>query len=269
MVSGLLRLMAKRVAALHDRVVRPRPGLVVLAYHRVGRTSSIEVDLPVDTFDRQMAAVARSGAVLTLDEAVAGIRAGRDLAGRVVVTFDDGTADFADHALPVLDCYQVPATVYVATRHIDEQISFPDDGKPLSWAALAECVASGLVTVGSHTHSHRLLDRVDAPTAAAELDRSQELISHHLGVTADHFAYPKALAAAPAVEPEVRLRFRSAALAGTRPNPLGVDPYRLSRSPVQFSDGREYFDRKIAGGMALEDDLRRLLNRRRYAGAER
>jgi hypothetical protein len=66
----------------------------------------------------------------------------------------------------------------------------------------------------------------------------------------------------------VRARFRSAAVAGTRANRFGAaDPYRLSRSPVQVSDGRRWFVRKTHGGMGFEDQLRRLINRRRYAVA--
>ena len=83
-----------------------------------------------------------------------------------------------------------------------------------------------------------------------------------------HFAYPKALGGSPEAEAEVRRRFRTAALAGTRPNPWGAtDLHRLRRSPVQISDGVRWFRRKAAGGLGLEDDLRRLRNRRRYAGA--
>ena len=41
----------------------------------------------------------------------------------------------------------------------------------------------------------------------------------------------------------------------------------LHRSPIQVSDGLRWFRRKAAGGLSLEDDLRRLRNRRRYAGA--
>ena len=56
----------------------------------------------------------------------------------------------------------------------------------------------------------------------------------------------------------MRERFRSAALAGTRVNPFGkTDPYRLARSPIQVSDGMQFFERKLAGGMAFEDSLRR------------
>ena len=67
----------------------------------------------------------------------------------------------------------------------------------------------------------------------------------------------------------MRSRFRSAALAGTRPNPYGdTDPWRLARSPIQLSDGMRWFERKIDGGMAFEDDIRRVANRRRYAGKQ-
>jgi hypothetical protein len=50
-----------------------------------------------------------------------------------------------------------------------------------------------------------------------------------------------------------------------RPNPYrGADVHRLSRTAVQVSDGAAFFVRKARGGMALEDSLRRGLNRVRY-----
>ncbi len=162
----------------------------------------------------------------------------------------------------------IPATLYVATDHIEAERAFPDNGRPVSWAGLRDALSTGLVTVGSHTHTHRLLDRVDGPTAAEELGRSIGLIEDRLGVGCMHFCYPKALLGSPAAEREVRSRFRTAAIGRTRPNPYGrTDVYRLYRSPLQVGDGMRWFRRKAAGGMALEDDLRSILNRRRYAGA--
>ena len=74
-----------------------------------------------------------------------------------------------------------------------------------------------------------------------------------------------AVAASAEVEPLVRARYRSAALGGNRPNPYrGTDVHRLSGTAVQVSDGAAYFVRKARGGMALEDRLRRGLNRVRY-----
>jgi peptidoglycan/xylan/chitin deacetylase (PgdA/CDA1 family) len=263
----------KTLAAAGDRVRPPTPGVVVLIYHRVGGGSGTEVDLSPEAFDEQMEWLAATDRVVSLDDAVAQLAGGDDAAvdaaapdeGPIVVTFDDGTADLAEVAAPILVRHRVPATVYLATRFVDEGLDFPDDGAPLSWAAVREMAATGLVTFGSHTHGHLLLDRLSPAEAVDELDRSKDLIEHHVGAPAHHFAYPKAVAASAEVEPLVRARYRSAALGGNRPNPYrGTDVHRLSRTAVQVSDGAAFFVRKARGGMALEDSVRRGLNRVRY-----
>lgn len=259
----------KTVAAWGDKVKAPGRGATVLIYHRVGGGSGTEIDMAAELFDEQMAWLAAEGCAASLDDALAQLASPappqRD---PVVVTFDDGTADLAEVALPILVRHGVPATVYVATDFVDAGRSFPAAGTPLSWAALGEMVATGLVTVGSHTHTHALVDRLPPAEVEVELDRSIELIGEHLGVTAEHFAYPKAVAPPEPVEAVVRSRFASAALGGNRPNPYGAtDPHRLARSAIQVSDGMEWFVRKAQGGMALEDTVRRTLNRVRYVGA--
>lgn len=275
--AGLRAL--KTVAAMGDSLRPTARGVVVLIYHRVGGRSYSEIDLPAGEFDHQMAWLAESGRVIGLDDAVDLLASPEatephdmsllPAANPVVVTFDDGTADLADVALPILARYEVPATVYLATRHVDEQVPWPGDGVPLSWAGAQEMVASGLVTVGSHTHSHALLDRASPEQAADELDRSTALIEDKLGVRAEHFAYPKAVPPlSPEIEALVRERFRSAALAGNRPNAYGrTDLHRLSRTPIQVSDGSAFFRRKAQGGMVLEDTMRRAANRFRYRDA--
>jgi peptidoglycan/xylan/chitin deacetylase (PgdA/CDA1 family) len=257
------------VARAFDRVARPVPGVTVLIYHRVGARTPVPVDLPTALFADQVAALADRA--VTMDEALvrlAGPPPDRAKPNPVVVTFDDGTADIVEEALPVLVEHRVPALLYVATDFVDRGRDFPDEGVPVSWAALRDAVSTGYLTVGSHTHSHALLDRLDPEAVPRELDRSIELIGEHLGVVADHFAYPKALRGSAAAEASVRERFRSAALAGTRPNPYGrSDPWSLWRSPIQVRDGFDGFVAKADGGLRLEDDVRRLVNRVRYRGA--
>jgi peptidoglycan/xylan/chitin deacetylase (PgdA/CDA1 family) len=126
--------------------------------------------------------------------------------------------------------------------------------------------ATGLITVGSHTHTHALLDRLAPDDAEIEIATSSRVIEEHLGYRPAHFAYPKAVAPSSTIEGIIRASFRSAALAGTRANRQGsTDAYRLARSPVQLGDGMRWFARKVAGGMAFEDELRRGVNRWRYA----
>ncbi len=259
--------VVKFAARAVETIRRPTDGLVVLIYHRVGARTNVRVDLPTPTFDAQMEMLSETEEVIGIGEAVDRLKVGEDLSGYCVVTFDDGTADFVDQAMPVLVRHKIPTTLYVATRHIDEQIEFPDDGRPATWLGLAAAVTTGLVTIGSHTHSHALLDRLPAPDVADELDRSIGLIGDRLGVPASHFAYPKALTPTPIADCAVRERFKSASLAGTRANPVGCDVHRLFRSPIQTTDTDRWFRRKLAGGMRFEDDLRRLANRHRYKGA--
>lgn len=263
------RTLIKGVAAAVDVVRRPAAGVTVLIYHRVGGRTPVPVDLPSHLFDAQVGELAATGRVVTLDDAIEILAGTRTVDfDPVVLTFDDGTADFVDEAVPILARHGVPATLYVATRYVDEGIDFPDDGHPASWAGLADALSTGVVTIGSHTHSHALLDRLPTREVGPELDRSRELIAEHLGVEAHHFAYPKALAGSPAAAGAVAERFRSAALAGTRVNPVGAtDPQRLWRSPIQVTDGMRWFRRKAAGGLSFEDDLRRGINRWRYRGA--
>jgi peptidoglycan/xylan/chitin deacetylase (PgdA/CDA1 family) len=255
-------------AASADRIVPPPRGVVLLQYHRVGRRAPVEIDLPPARFEEQMALIAGEGRATTLDRAL-------DLLGGtavpdsdpVVVTFDDGTADFADCAVPVLVRHGIPVVLYLATAYIENQWQFPNDGPPLSWSALHDLVATGLVTVGSHTHTHALLDRADGSMVAEELDKSIMLIGDRLGVEPRHFAYPKGRLGSSTAAAAVGRRFASAALADVGVNRYGrTDRHRLARSPIQDSDGMRWFSRKLHGGLALEGSVRRALNHRRYAG---
>jgi peptidoglycan/xylan/chitin deacetylase (PgdA/CDA1 family) len=257
----------KAAAGAADLVWRPKSGVVVLLYHRVGGGSDSSVDMPTAMFEEQMAVLSSACRVVDLTEALAMLDA-PSAEPCVAVTFDDGTADFVDVAVPILARHRVPATCYVATEFIDEQRPFPGDVPPSSWAGLRDASTTGLIAIGSHTHRHRLLDRATPAEVDDELDRSIGLIADNLDAAPLDFAYPKAVLGSPAAEKAVRARFRSASLAGTRANQVGqTDHHRLARSPIQVSDGARWFRRKVAGGLALEDRVRATIDRRRYARA--
>lgn len=266
----MARQALKAASAAVDVLRRPEPGITILIYHRVGAGNGGQMDLSPSAFAAQLEWLTNTQRIITLDQAAAELGTGELGAGTarpgVVITFDDGTTDWVDHVLPALDKFSVPATFYVATSFIDEGLPFPLDGKPLTWSGVEELASSKLVTIGSHTHCHLLLDRLEGSAVDDELDRSIELLGSHLGTPVDHFAYPKAVAGSPIAEAAVRKRFRTAVLAGTRSNHAGVDLHRLNRSPIQPTDGTRWFRRKATGGMGFEDYLRQNLNRIRYRG---
>ncbi len=97
--------------------------LRVLMYHRVldpgaATCSPSLVSATPAAFEEQVRLLARRYRVLSLDEVVDSFRRQRPLPPRaVLVTFDDGCADFGEIAWPILRRYRVPATVFVPTAY--------------------------------------------------------------------------------------------------------------------------------------------------------
>ena len=68
-LASAARRGLKRFAGAADAVL-PTSGLVVLAYHRVGGEGTSQMDLPLDRFRDQMARLADTARVLSLDQAL-------------------------------------------------------------------------------------------------------------------------------------------------------------------------------------------------------
>ena len=62
--------------------------------------------------------------------------------------------------------------------------------RPLTWQEAKDMAGSGLITLGAHTHHHRILGRCSVETARAEIETSRRLIEENTGVKVDTFAYP-------------------------------------------------------------------------------
>lgn len=252
--SSLARRAVKAAALPYGLLSPRRPGdLSILLYHRVGEGPG-EIELPVRTFERHLEMLAARERLRSLDDALTGGKGG------VVVTFDDGYRDFHDTVLPLLVRYRVPVLLYLATGLVANG-DRPADPNALTWSQLREAVATGLVTVGAHTHSHADLSRASEGVAEEEMRRSKELVEDRLGVPCRHFAYPWAVGS-PAADRVARRLFDSVALDAWKTNRRSrIDPYRLGRTPVLKSDGRLFFQAKVRGLLDGEAFAYRLLRR--------
>jgi peptidoglycan/xylan/chitin deacetylase (PgdA/CDA1 family) len=251
---------AGKVAVLPAGIIsrRRRGDLTILLYHRVGPGTS-QIDVGSRAFDRQLEQIAERDRSLRLDEALDPATNGE---GGIVITFDDGLRDFHDRVVPALVERRLPAVLYLATGlvHGEGTAHVPDRDR-LTWSHLLECVQTGLVTIGSHTHSHADLGRASEREAAEEMQRSKDLIEDRLGVACRDFAYPWAVAS-PGAELAARRIFASAALDAWHTNRRGrVDPHRLGRTPVLRADGPLFFAAKRVGALDAEALLYRALRR--------
>jgi peptidoglycan/xylan/chitin deacetylase (PgdA/CDA1 family) len=122
-----LRSARNRVANLLD------PPILVLAYHRVADLAVDPQGLAVrpDRFREQMRALRQRRALLRLEESWP-----RMTRPAAIVTFDDGYADNAATALPILEEERVPATFFVTTGAVET-------GREFWWDELERCLLAG------------------------------------------------------------------------------------------------------------------------------
>jgi peptidoglycan/xylan/chitin deacetylase (PgdA/CDA1 family) len=111
----------------------------------------------------------------------------------LVLTFDDGLADFREQALPALRSAALPATLFVTTGFLDGLPEGIAEGRPpggwLDPPALLDLRAQG-IEIGAHSHSHPQLDTLPIEEARREIARSKEILERLLAAPVSSFAYP-------------------------------------------------------------------------------
>lgn len=98
-----------------------RSRLAILIYHRVlpQPDSLFPGESDAVTFDHQMRQLADCFKIIPLHEAVWRLRQGKLPRRAACITFDDGYADNAEIALPILQKHGIPATFFVATGFLN------------------------------------------------------------------------------------------------------------------------------------------------------
>jgi peptidoglycan/xylan/chitin deacetylase (PgdA/CDA1 family) len=151
----------------------------------------------------------------------------------VVLTFDDGYADFYTSALPALQRHGFNATLYIATAFVEGTSRWlqkvgEGDRPMLSWAQLDEINSSG-IECAAHTHTHPELDMLPPSAARDEIVRSKELLESHLGQRISSFAYPYGFYSSRVMHIVSESGFDSACAIGRKMSSLHDNAYALAR----------------------------------------
>jgi peptidoglycan/xylan/chitin deacetylase (PgdA/CDA1 family) len=266
-------------------LARETAGVCILMYHRIAPIGFVDQraddwNVSPETFERQMSTLAAIAEVIplhTLSHRLVGCRtASRPLA---CITIDDGYASVCTHALPILACYQLPATFFVPTAYVDSDTPLPfdrwaqlnharvpaDRWRAMSWQDLERAARTGLVTIGSHSHEH-LAGRTCTPARLQEeAERSRACLRARLGP--DHartYAYPYGNSRLGDVPATYESAVRSAGydLAVTTDPGLATsvcNPFRFPRLEMHQVDSRPVLQAKLRGSLAayrLIDRLR-------------
>ena len=138
-----------------------------------------DADISPARFEQQLRWLARWRKVVTL-EATLHTSAKRRL---VALTFDDGFRDNLTVALPLLEKYRMPMTIFVTAGFLGR------DGY-LSEEELRELSRHELVTVGAHGLWHRHFNQLSSADATFELVESRCMLADITRKQVDLLAWP-------------------------------------------------------------------------------
>jgi len=161
-------------------------GYVILCYHSVNDVTDYRYCLSGKDFERHMEHVARWFKPVSLPELVSKLCRGEVFTDvQVAVTFDDGFLDTYRVALPVLEKYRVPATVFISSL-------IPDAGNHsyMNWDEVRALSSHQLFTIGSHGRTHSPLTALGETDIGDELRRSKAEIEARITRKAGLLAYP-------------------------------------------------------------------------------
>jgi peptidoglycan/xylan/chitin deacetylase (PgdA/CDA1 family) len=228
----------------------------ILVYHSIASDPApLIADFAVDaaTFGGHLELIAARGLrCLTVSQLLDAIDAGDEatVERAVVITFDDGFADFGTAALPALRARGMTATLYIATGLLRGGPRPPiDAGLAAHTLALGELrtLAREGVELGAHSVTHPQLDTVGTRRARYEIEQSRALIEDAAQALVATFAYPHGYSG-----PRVRRLVRAAGYRGA----CGVKQ-TLSAS----GDDRFALSRLLIGARTTAGEVARWLDR--------
>jgi len=226
----------------------------ILMYHAVAERpppATRRLSVTPESFEEQVAFLVDHGFTgMTFSDLADAFETGKALPKRpVVLTFDDGYADFASDAWPILRRHDFPATVFVTTGWMADAGPNAARGsldKMLTRAQVRALAAAG-VEIGAHTHSHPKLDQLPDALLRRELGDSRALLQDCIGEPVTALAYPFGYST-----PRVRLVARAAgyrrAAAVRNVRATSSDNlFMLPRLTIRRSTNRTIFAAIMAG----------------------
>ncbi len=185
---------------------------------------------------------------------------GADLPDKAVaITFDDGYADNATRALPLLQRYGYKATLYLVVDRHDRDWSRSrkahHDGDELkavpklSDEQVEEMLASGCFELGAHTLTHANLLNLDNAELQHELTESKHQLEQRFAVPVRSFAYPFGLYRPEQVALVQEAGYDNAVTVREAvDDPASWNPLELSRIKISGRDGMPAFRQRMRTG---------------------
>jgi len=222
----------------------------ILAYHGIEPCPSNSYSVSVENFEKQMQYLKENCSVISLlhfEKLLQG--SGNIPSNTIVITFDDGFMNFYQYAYPILKKYQLPATCFIIASKIESS-----DDNFMHRDILQEIIKDGIVSIGSHTASHKSLSQLGDKELLHEISGSKNIIEKKLGTPVDYFSYPYGTVRdidKRCIEVLASSGYKLACTSINGVNSNNSDPYALRRTKIEWGDSLASFKKILRGSVDI------------------
>src|SRR6218665_593453 len=234
-------------------------GIPVLMYHKVLPDYTDDLTVSVAQLEEQLQFLQSKGyQVLPLDQLRACIAEQVELPAKAVfITFDDGYLNNLKYAYPLLEKYNVPATIFLPTNFIGQRSSWDTEADDLMSIEQLKALNPALISFGLHSHAHKNYKALAIDEITDDLRNNIRYFSENALSFVPAFAYPyggrpKDKATLHQMKEKMQaLGITMAFRIGNRLNRSFKDVYELQRLDMKQTDSLEIFQKKLKGRMKL------------------
>jgi peptidoglycan/xylan/chitin deacetylase (PgdA/CDA1 family) len=242
--------------------------VIILTYHSIS-WGPPPLCIAPSLFAWQMEWLSHHAHVITINEVQEWLAGKQVLPPHsVVLTFDDGYADFCAEAAPVLRALGFRATVFLPTGFIGKRSNWRRqpadmvDLPMLSWSQVGKLAEQG-ICFGSHTVNHADLVELSEAEVERECAASKSEIEAHTSSPARFFCYPYGKWNT-AVRSVVARYYSAACTAALAPIERGAHLLALPRLDAYYVRPPALFERLFTRQLNGYLWFRRALRRLRY-----
>ena len=158
-------------------------GVITLMYHRFNENKYPSTNIRNEIFLEHLKEINNQGIEFISFEKFEKIIKTNIDKNYLLLTIDDAFESFYLNAWPILKSKKIPFILFVSTREIGKH-------GYMTWKQIKEIIASDLVTIGNHSHTHEYLIDWKDNEIKSDLETSIKIFKNQLGFSPKIFSYP-------------------------------------------------------------------------------
>jgi peptidoglycan/xylan/chitin deacetylase (PgdA/CDA1 family) len=184
---ALLLLCLPHLAQAQISLPEDKTAARILAYFMVGRDEMPEANVTIEQFQSHLDLLKDGDYhVANLSDVTKSYKQGTILPEKtVVITFDGGDKSILTNAIPLLERYNFPYTIFIATDRASA-----NDPRWLNWSDIQKLQKSNLMSVGLHPDIYGSIGHQNPVSIRSRINNATARLRNEISVNAQFFAYP-------------------------------------------------------------------------------